>query len=169
MHFAPDTDSHESCTFSQILGIELNFRNNQPMTRTEPWLPHNREGIFSLFPQLRRYYSIGKQFCSYISQNVGGGVFGRSWMMCTREQDQWLHGGSGRQGPADDRVHTKTSTHYGGCRPHHEANTASHCGPSSAHPHIFTVKFSSLCHSRFEPLGSRLGWQCWWKNREQVA
>ena len=112
---------------------------------------------------------IGKQFCSYISQNVGGGVFGRSWMMCTREQDQWLHGGSGRQGPADDRVHTKTSTHYGGCRPHQGANTASHCGPSSAHLHIFTVNFSSLSQSRWEPLGSRLGWQCWWKNRERVA
>ena len=36
MHYAPDTDSHESCTFSQILGIELNIWNNQPMTRIEP-------------------------------------------------------------------------------------------------------------------------------------
>ena len=48
-------------------------------------------------------------------------------------------------------------------------NTASHCGPSSAHPHIFTVNFSSLSQSRWEPLGSRLGWQRWWKNKERVA
>ena len=46
-------------------------------------MPHHREGLFSLFLQLHRYYSIGKQFCSYISQNVGGGVFGRSLMMCS--------------------------------------------------------------------------------------
>ena len=56
-------------------------------------------------------------------------------MMCTREQDQWLHGGSGRQGPADDRVHTKTSTHYGGCRPHQYCFTLwpEFCTPSHIH------------------------------------
>ena len=55
--------------------------------------------------------------------------------MCTREQDQWLHGGSGRQGPADDRVHTKTSTHYGGCRPHQYCFTLwpEFCTPSHIH------------------------------------
>ena len=55
--------------------------------------------------------------------------------MCTREQDQWLHGGSGRQGPADDRVHTRTSTTEAGPVPT-TANAASHFGPISALTHV---------------------------------